>query len=115
MARTQRLFYTSQHHFWGEGKGPLPGLGALWGFLRGEHLRVSHSPIVRFVIKIITVLFLISLLSLVNCSYLNAQCLHFVPPVLLSIPPQGRESRELSKLPVVCGVSLGTLNWEHRS
>lgn len=76
----------------------------------GEHLCVNHSPLVHFVIKIITVLCLISWLSSVNCFCLEARYLHLVPPVLLSIPPQGRGAGEQGTEQVGCDLQYFTMN-----
>lgn len=54
------------------GRGTFWFLECIGDFCMGEHLCVNHSPLVNFVIKFITVLFLISLLPSVNFFCLDA-------------------------------------------
>lgn len=84
MARTQRLFYTTSQHCWGQGSGAaghtLPGSA-----LCGE----PFTPYVcTLTIVAVTVHFLISLLFPVDFSSISSQPSPFVPPILFSSHPQ---------------------------
>lgn len=62
-----------------------------WGF-PCELLPFLVPSVIRIVV--ITVCFVICLLSPVNSSYLNLWSFPFVPPMLLSIPPHGKKGGE---------------------
>lgn len=102
--RTQRLFYTTSHHFLGTGE-EIPSVmipimkcsrRRKWVFPTVRritvinHMWIVHLFWVHSVISIVvTLCCLISLLVPVNCTYFNSSTLPFVPPIFLSIPLQG--------------------------
>lgn len=117
---TQRLFHATSNNFPRMGKGSLPGsgkilLGSLWS--RSEHSHGNCSlPLYTSVINVapVTVHFLISLLFLVNWSYLNLQSSLFVTPILLFSPKRGRRGEGRSEQ-VAHGLECfgGNTKWEN--
>lgn len=90
-ARTQRLFYTTPHHFPAMRVGaPSRWHGMVWsGTVRGPTQRalVCESSVIALLVLLF--IFLFHLLFPVNCPYLNLWSLPFVPPILLSRAMQG--------------------------
>lgn len=108
----------------GEGEGLKQGRGAEEGWGEGvpsgwlheasggEQPCASPSPLFYTLLNIdaVIICFLTSLLLPVNCSCSKPQSLPFVPPVLLSSPPQReRDKRAVSEHHVGLSISVGML------
>lgn len=108
-ARTQRLFYTTSHHFPAMRAGaPSRWHSTVWsGTVRGPTQRalVCESSVIALLLLLF--IFLFHLLFPVNCPYLNLWSLPFVPPILLYA---GREvGGEVSEWMI----EFGVFQWKH--